>query len=383
MYISITFPVADFRHFHPSQAGRLGVPAWGSSDPRAKFARGFGAIHTRTKSGDGFLGENYYADCQNFIRYPELKFVEPLSQRQRRVLTYPIYRRFFFDGLFSGRFELGFRLNEESIWEIEAISKYRGEEVLYDIAAIAKQMLQSTLSLHLLDERVQTSAVLKAPNHLRDGYLLSSTKTGALSEYDLTTVGSRYVGVGTPFLVVRVGNETPLVQQKRARTLLDDNGVQAFTISSGATQQGFDTFVINSPNSLNEESPKERLVRLFYTQIRTILFAHSYYLDGYDKGTFPKFIKIHDAVSALVTRLESLPPIEDDKNDAETCRIMSDILKKSDVDITMLTGEITKHLKPSWLQRKARAFFKIMDRKSDVAIEAAATAATQRLLGGN
>lgn len=137
MFISITFPIADFRGLHNDNAGRLDRPYWGSADPRADFARGFGAIHTRTKSGNGFIGENYYADCNNLVKYPSQLFLKPLRNHTRRVVTYPIYRRFYFDGQFSGRFEFGFRPNEASICEIGRLMP----SAEYDVVAISKQIL--------------------------------------------------------------------------------------------------------------------------------------------------------------------------------------------------------------------------------------------------
>ncbi|MGR9319161.1 hypothetical protein ACU8LZ_22320 [Rhizobium leguminosarum] len=383
MFISITFPIADFRVLHKEQAGRLKIPAWGSSDPRAKFARGFGGIHTRTKSGDGFIGENYYADCQNFIRYPGLKFIEPLQNRKRPVLAYPIYRRFFFDGMFAGRFELGFRLNEASLWEIRVLSETRKQPVLYDPVAISKQMLESEVSLHLLDDRVEVCPSVKSQSYLRDGYLLSSTRSDALSEYDIATVGSRYVGVGAPFVVIRAAAETPLSHQKRMRPLLARNNMEAFAIPSGADQQNFDTVVIKSPSALNAETADERLVRLVYTQLRTLLFAHKFYLDGHDDGTMPKSGGLQRAISAMLDRMKALTPLEGDRHDAETCAMMAQIVKRFDVDLSRLAEELSNHLKPSWFRRNVGRIFGYLDKKGDIAIEAASTAATQKLLGGS
>jgi hypothetical protein len=361
----------------------LNIPAWGSSDPRAKFARGFGGIHTRTKSGVGFIGENYYADCQNFIRYPSLKFIEPLHNRKRPVLAYPIYRRFFFDGMFAGRFELGFRLNEASLREIRVYSEMREQPVLFDPAAISRQMLESDISLHLLDDRVEVCPSVKSQSYLRDGYLLSSTRSDALSEYDIATVGSRYVGVGAPFVVIRAGAETPLLRQKRMRPLLVQNDMEAFGISSGADEQNFDTVVIKSAAALNAETAHERLLRLIYTQLRTLLFAHKFYLDGHDDGTMPKSSGLKQAISAMLERMKALTPLEGDRHDAETCAMMVEIVKRFDVDLAKLADEVSNHLKPNWLRRNVGRFFGYLDKKGDIAIEAASTAATQKLLGGS
>lgn len=383
MFISITFPIADFRTLHNDHAGRLKVPAWGSADPRAKFARGFGAIHTRTKSGEGFIGENFYADCQNFIKFPELNFVDALQHRKRPVLAYPIYRRFFFDGMFAGRFELGFRLNEASLWEIETLARTRGQPVLYDPVAISRQILESSVSLHLLDTRVEVCPSHKSMNYLRDGYLLSSTKSNLLSEHDIATVGTRYVGVGSPFVVMRSASETPLVPQRRTRTLLRRGEMEAFTVSSGVDQRNFDTLIVKSPGTLDAETAQERLVRLIYTQLRALLFAYKFYLDGHDAGRLPKSSGLEEAIASMLDRIKALSPLEGDNHDADTCAMMAELVKRSDIDLASIAEEISKHLRPGWFQRKLGNIFGYLDKKGDIAIEAAATAATQKLLGSS
>ncbi|MGO4439997.1 hypothetical protein [Rhizobium sp. RAF56] len=383
MFISVTFPVADFRILHREHAGRLNIPAWGSSDPRAKFARGFGGIHTRTKSGNGFIGENYYADCQKLIRYPELKFIQALHKRERSVLAYPIYRRFFFDGLFAGRFELGFRLNRASLNEIAMLADIRKTPVFFDAVAISKQILESNVSLHLLDDRVAVRPSVRSMDYLRDAYLLSSTKSDSLGDYDIVTVGSLYVGVGSPFVVIRAAAETPILHAKQMRPVFSRNEMDAFTIRSGVHHQGFDTLVIKSPNPLEAETAQERLVRLIYTQLRTLLFAHKFYLDGYDHGVMPKTDRLEEAISAMLERMKALSPVEGNQHDADTCSLMREIVNRSDIDLARLADEISKHLKPGWFRRNAKRVLGYIDRKGDIAIEAAATAATQKILGSS
>ena len=108
MFVSVVFPVADFRGLASGRCGRLDRPSWGSADPRASFARGFGAIHTRNKSGNRFVGEDYYADCNNLVKYPSQTFLTPLSQSSRKILLYPLYWRSFLTVRFPGASSLAF-----------------------------------------------------------------------------------------------------------------------------------------------------------------------------------------------------------------------------------------------------------------------------------
>jgi hypothetical protein len=62
---------------------------------------------------------------------------------------------------------------------------------------------------------------------------------------------------------------------------------------------------------------------------------------------------------------------------------MVEIVKRFDVDLAKLADEVSNHLKPNWLRRNVGRFFGYLDKKGDIAIEAASTAATQKLLGGS
>jgi hypothetical protein len=378
MYISITFPVADFRNLHRENAGRLDRPAWGRTDPQAEFARGFGAIHTRTKSGNGFSGENYYADCDNLIRYPEQIFVSPFADFNRPILAYPFYRRFFFDGQMAGRFELGFRLNEGSLADI-SITK---GDAQYIASTLAKKLLDEEVRVQLVDGRELTQPFSNAMNALRDGWLLSSTKTKALSTFDISTVGANYVGVGKPFVFIRAGNQTRLAEERQKRNLLDQDDLKLFLTRSGSQGQIFDTAVIQSQRDLDDENANERLARLFYSQLRTLVFAHSFYLRQVEAGLISGPRSLEPALKSLVDRLSALEPVEDQHGDALTCEALRQILRSADIDVARMSREIDEQLKPGWLRRNLGGFFGYFDKKADLAIEAAAGAATKQLLSG-
>lgn len=280
MFVSVNFPIADFRGLRGDKCGRLDRPSWGSVDPRAAFARGFGAIHTRNKSSNGFIGENYYADCRSFIKYPTLIFVKSFHNSEQKILAYPIYRRLFFDGQFAGRFEFGFRLNEGTI---EAM-RLTHPSAKYDILQITTDLLATTIVANLLDRRSLDAPFYQAAPLLRDGYIMSSTSNKGLLVHNVASVGSVYVSVGAPFVFIRSGIDTPIASIKRKRNLLQGDGFSLFQTHSGMKEQSFNTVVLESTRDLMSESPQERLARLFYSQIRVITFVHSYYLAKLDEG---------------------------------------------------------------------------------------------------
>lgn len=211
------FPVADFRALHVDSVGRLSKPRWGEIDPQAKFARGFGSINARTKSGNGFVGENYYADCNNFIRYPENLFFSPIFGSERNVLCYPIYRRFFYDGKTAGRFELGFRLNEATVRDV--LFEARTYLPRYDILKLSRSILTAPIQINLLDGRYFSGKFLQASSAILDAYIWSTTKSDQYNQYVASGICRKYVTVGSPYVFVRSGNQTPAINIVNSRLL--------------------------------------------------------------------------------------------------------------------------------------------------------------------
>lgn len=394
MYICVTFPVADYRSLHQNSAGRLEIPAWGAIDPRASFARGFGSIHTRTGSGNGYAGENYYADCNNLVRYPKPVYLKIQNQEGTSLLLFPVYRRFYFDGLMSGRFELGFRTTVESLktgLEPAGLS-------VYQINDIAKQVLQQHVEIRLQDSRVVKCSLMKAMLALRDGWILSSTKLSELATYDIETVGSVYVGVGRPFVFCRANSNEKVSLSARSRSIFEDDHFSVRSTSSGAQESSLDvTILLSKPEVADkkvalfedhesvgpkpsEESSRERLTRLFHSQIRTLTYAHSFYVLQSKQGHFHSSGRLNLAIGEMLERFKGLEPLVDDKSDALTCLEMKEILKNADVNVVRMAEEIEAQIQKSWVGRKLGGLFGYLDSKADVAIEAAASTATKHVL---
>jgi len=381
LFISITFPVADFRSLHVEEAGRLSAPKWGEHDPQAKFVRGFGAIHTRNKSGIGFVGENYYSDCNNLVRFPEQTFVSALSGENDTILLYPVYRRFFFDGIISGRFEFGFRLNMPTIDALEMHASYHRKILNFDAIAASRQALSKNTKVHIPDGRVYGGNFLKIAEYLRDSYIISSTKNAKLSRYDIASVGVNYVSVGHPYVILRAGKETPVQQSPSGREIFSGD-FQMFGERTGHHGREIDAIILASNLRVTHETGKERFARLFYSQMRALSYAHSFYLRQLDAKRIAGSSSLKPAVAAMVERLGSLVPLNNDQRDAETCLAMSEIVRNSDVDTGRLTEEIQTRLTRKWPQRLFPSAFKFLDKKVDIAIEAAASITTKHVLGG-
>lgn len=381
LFVSIVFPIADFRSLHSEKGGRLDKPRWGEHDPQARFVRGFGSIHPRTKSGVGFVGENHYADCENLVKYPNQTFISALTTETREVLSYPTYRRFYFDGQMSGRFEFGFRLNEASIDDIIRTARYRGNAVNYDPIKVVRELLTKPVNLHVPDGRNLDTRFLDAANTLRDSYLISSTQSAKMAEFDLSSFGAKYVSVGAPFTFVRAGSDTPIDTAKRHR-LLFSGDFEFYGVPSGHQGRNIDTVILNSPEELEYESEQERFARLFYTQLRALSFAHSFYVRQVDDGEIAGVSPLESTISSMLERLKELSSLGGDGRGADLAPAMTKIVENSDISAARMSEEIDKRFKKPFYQRYFPGIFRYFDKKVDIVIESAASTITKQGLSG-
>lgn len=375
MFLVTTFPVADFRHLHREELGRLSKPRWGQLDPDAKFMRGFGSIHRRTRSGIGFNGEEFYADFDNMLKFPRKFLVKPFPREPETIPAYPIFRRFYFDGVFSGKFEVGFRLDEDLLHHYAETSPRQ----MYNVEGIADQILNQTVEIILPDTRRINVALSGAGEHFAHSYLLNSTKNSSPYAFSVRDEGHDFLFVAKPFTFVRSTNLTPIQVSNQRRPLVESPLPKTELSRSNRSNQDFDLVIQSSQFGLEDESPDERAIRITYNQLRMLITAHSFYLKQYRKGFFPRTNDLKKSVKAFLHRASAPPDSTVLGTASNSARA---ILRGENVNLDKLVEEIETTLERSLFQRLICKLPKIIDRKMDVAIEATAKAATDHALGG-
>lgn len=82
----------------------------------------------------------------------------------------------------------------------------------------------------------------------------------------------------------------------------------------------------------------------------------------------------------MLERLANLVPIEGAINDAEICDAMNSIVKHSDINPAQMAKEMDARLKRGLVLRILSWLGHNVDRKSDIAIEAAVSTITKHVL---
>ena len=376
MYFAVVFPVTDLRGLHPTELERLPKPNWGGVDPQAKFVRGFGAVQRRIKAGLGFPGEEYFADCTKAIAFPD-RFKAKISAGEPETIpVYPLYQRFFFDGIFAGRFELGFRADEEIIEHYVMLN----EIPRYDPELIASQLLNRIIRVDLPDGRGHRTKLRQAAHPLGEAYLLASTKSDAHFLRDALEQGPEYFSVSEPFVYVRAAPQTPISSSAARRKIGIKPGQEIRLSRTDFAVQGFNVIIQTSPFKLINETDDERALRLVYTQLRSLIASYAFYSKYSTSNNIVGTERLRLAVTSMVQRLETVQP--QNLDGPELPNISSSILSGESIDVEKITKDIQATFTESRLRRTLAKILPFLDRKSDVAIEASAAALTNYALRG-
>lgn len=106
MLLSIQFSFSDSRAFLEGEDTVLARPTWPSASPDTDFVRSFGSIRKRRLGGLlGWVGESAICEADRALRFPAVPTFRDYDGL--RIPLHVAFRRFFFDGLAVGKFEIG------------------------------------------------------------------------------------------------------------------------------------------------------------------------------------------------------------------------------------------------------------------------------------
>lgn len=376
--LSFRFLISDFRALQGGDNGRLEKPVWGSFAPRAEFVRGFGKISRRNQSGLGIEGEEFFADFDNLVRFSRPTPFKLSPMEPECISLVPIYRRFYFDGQFSGKFEFGFRADPAQIAHIAEL----GTEI--DLEFLAKQVLNREVKVSLQDGRRHEARLASISNSLLQSYILGSTKSSYLKEHPLSEDASEFVFVGDPFLFWRVPKGVKESKKKNRRSL-PNQPLEYFSpgkinlAKSDASAQEFDLIFQFSDFGPEEETADERIFRLVYCQSRMMFTAYMFLVTRRLSRSKENRTILLNGLRAMSRRFKHDTTWKSDELNTANCAIAA----LEGFDIGILADELENALNRPWYIRFFPPVGRFLDSKLDKMIEASASTATGIALKGS
>jgi hypothetical protein len=130
MLLSIQFPFADTRAFLEEDVGLLGIPNWPQAIADVDFVRCFGIVRERPlRVPTAWVGENPICKAHRALRFAKA----PVCKTSIDKITIPLriaYRHFYFDGLATGKFEVGLA---SQCFRYRTLTRRAAREMFYQI----------------------------------------------------------------------------------------------------------------------------------------------------------------------------------------------------------------------------------------------------------
>ncbi|MFW9263437.1 hypothetical protein [Nostoc sp. CALU 546] len=178
MLITIQFPFADSREFISSYTQRLAKPSWLIPTPDQDFVRSYGVIRRRPHGGlTGWLGESYICEANHAISFHRL---EPFKDDSGNSIKFKVaFRRFYFDGLAVGKFEVGIAVwgfRKQRFWNFrsKALSTNKTKEFFFHV-------LDLPVLVRVPSGKYEECPLRQAGQLLANLYAVSNTQKKAFS----------------------------------------------------------------------------------------------------------------------------------------------------------------------------------------------------------
>lgn len=315
----------------------------------------------RNSDSYGLMGERAFADSQGAIRFNQPIFYKQKDWRAP-VRVHPWFRRFYFDGYSSGRFEIGLLIHDD----VENAAVASGGST-YDASQLAEAVLAAPVTIRSLDGSETTTDIGSCGPALAMAYVLATTRNDALLEFPAAESVNSVVFIGPPTLQIRLGNALATPPSRDARILSDGAGGKLCLTSSKAAKVRNNIIVQCSPESSLGELPTERASRVIFAHLNALIFANSqivrssHLLVGLSKRR-----NLADAVKRSLKYFESFQPADPKaSSDAEFARAIrkfgTDYAGRMD-DLVDKLQELTEDLsKPSLVAKTTNVARALME----------------------
>lgn len=172
MLLTLQYPILDIRPFIAEGCKQRYVrPSWPLPEEQVEFMRLMGKVIIRPSGGIAGIGESRICQANRAIRFDDLP---PYSDEtaNKKVYMHWAFRRFFFDGLATGKFNLG----------IAAFTPKGGQAIALN--RVLEALLQKSVFINGPHKTAQQVQLGDAANLLASLYLASSSRCPGMELQD-------------------------------------------------------------------------------------------------------------------------------------------------------------------------------------------------------
>jgi hypothetical protein len=272
MFLLVQFPVADLRSLAENGFGRLTTPDWKAVDHADAFIRGFGKVASRVASGYGLYGERAFADFKNAALFRERLGYEQ-DGWSRPLNVHPWFRRFYFDGYQTGRFEFGFFIFSDQ----EGAVFYHPDATPLHPGTLASALSQISMDIRSIDGSRQRVTLGSCAQALGCAYLAATTKQDQIDKFPPAETYGKYFAIGRPIFHIRVTPDVRVVEGRDRRIITNNEYNKLYITSSPPSHSGNVIVQVSSKYNTNEPAD-ERAIRVIFSHLNALIFSHSHVL---------------------------------------------------------------------------------------------------------
>jgi hypothetical protein len=269
MFVVLQLPFADLRGLHEDRRGRSPRPDWRADDPGDCFIRNFGGMVSRNHQSYGLEGERAYVEFEKALAFPK-----PGSHRQQGwpgdVPLRLWFRRLYFDGHISGRFEIGFNTDYEAQAEV-----FKAGASPYDLGLLARSVCDIPVQVRSSDGSRTDTTLERSGSALGLAYLLATTLHSKVNEFPANELLDTALKVGSPSIHIRTtANQSFSIPQDRG-DIVDKDPDRLF-MTTVAKAQRRNTLTVQVSKPMEGESPEERARRVLFAHLNSVLHANDF-----------------------------------------------------------------------------------------------------------
>jgi len=207
MLLIVEIPFVDLRRFLSQETGYLSVPAWPSPVPDEDFIRSLGVVRRRVGGGlVGWFSEESFCDLSRSLRFNALPAFDRGVGRKNIDIRVP-FRRLYFDGVVSGRVELGFATRAPVS---QVLSRDQSKDFLEHILGLDAHFVAAPF-------KDTSKPFVNLRKQIAELYLRATTA----HSFPQAEIDKKWLRMGAPNLYLRVGEDESIQLPGQARLARD------------------------------------------------------------------------------------------------------------------------------------------------------------------
>lgn len=182
-------------------------------------------------------------------------------------------------------------------------------------ADVGRAVLSTAVRIRSMDGSITDTTLANCANPLGLAYLTATTKSAEISKFLPNEIYGSYVKVGSPIMHVRVSSGR-YIETGRDKRLISGDGDSEILVTSASGYSSRNGIIVqSSQKSTFEEKFDERIARVLFSHMNSILFAYSHVASASQEGKIVgRKQELREMLKGMLDRLSRFAPAKIDSD---------------------------------------------------------------------